>query len=96
MNLLNGLAVSDTGIIQEKAEIVAYISRVDTISYTESVLLGDPFNFLSNWPAFKWLKSVPSLSCCTQLYKNKWFQDVFHKITGIECFRKVVVFFENY
>merc|ERR1719507_265186 len=39
MNLLNGLAVSDTAIIQEKAEIVTYISRVDTISYTESVLL---------------------------------------------------------
>ena len=27
MNLLNGLAVSDTGIIQEKAEIFTYISR---------------------------------------------------------------------
>ncbi|CAB4067884.1 TRPA1 [Lepeophtheirus salmonis] len=35
MNLLNGLAVSDTGIIQEKAETVGYVSRVETISYTE-------------------------------------------------------------
>ena len=82
MNLLNGLAVSDTGIIQEKAEIVTYISRVDTISYTESVMLGDPFNFLSNWPAFKWLKNIPRLSCCAQLYKQKLIQDVMYKITG--------------
>ncbi len=82
MNLLNGLAVSDTGMIQEQAEIITYISRVETISYTESVLLGDPFNFLSNWPAFKWLKSVPSLSVCAQIYKNKVMQAMFHKITG--------------
>ena len=27
MNLLNGLAVSDTGIIMEKAEIVSYTAR---------------------------------------------------------------------
>ena len=27
MNLLNGLAVSDTGIIMEKAEIVSYTTR---------------------------------------------------------------------
>ena len=82
MNLLNGLAVSDTGIIQEKAEIVTYISRVDTISYTESVLLGDPFGFLTNWPAFKWLKNVPNMSCCTPLHQNKTFSAMFHKITG--------------
>ena len=82
MNLLNGLAVSDTGIIQEKAEIVAYISRVDTISYTESVLLGDPFDFLSNWPALKSLSNIPSLSCCVQLYNHKLIQRLFHKLTG--------------
>ena len=82
MNLLNGLAVSDTGIIQEKAEIVTYISRVETISYTESVLLGDPFDFLSRWPAFKWVKDVPSLSCCALLYKSKTIQNMFHKVTG--------------
>merc|ERR1712012_183159 len=82
MNLLNGLAVSDTGIIQEEAEIVTYISRVDTISYTESVLLGDPFGFLTNWPAFKWLKNVPNMSCCKPLHQNKTFSTMFHKITG--------------
>ena len=82
MNLLNGLAVSDTGIIQEEAEIVTYISRVDTISYTESVLLGDPFGFLTNWPAFKWLKNVPNMSCCSCLHQNKTLSAMFHKITG--------------
>ena len=82
MNLLNGLAVSDTAIIQEKAEIVTYISRVDTISYTESVLLGDPFNFLSNWPAFKWLKNCGSWSCCFQLLKNKFCKDKMITVTG--------------
>ena len=30
MNLLNGLAVSDTGIIMEKAEIVSYTTRCGT------------------------------------------------------------------
>ena len=53
MNLLNGLAVSDTAVIQEKAEIVTYVIRVETIASFEAVLLGDPFNFLSNWPAIK-------------------------------------------
>merc|ERR1719411_1396800 len=55
MNLLNGLAVSDTGIIMEKAEIVSFTTRVETISYMESVLLGDPFQFLSRWPAMRLL-----------------------------------------
>ena len=40
MNLLNGLAVNDTSDIKQKAEIYSYISRVETISYMESVLLG--------------------------------------------------------
>ena len=82
MNLLNGLAVSDTGAIQEKAEIYGYISQVETISYTESILLGDPFNFLSNWPTLKWLLNVPSCSLCRQLYRNRFIQQMFHKVTG--------------
>ena len=82
MNLLNGLAVSDTGIIQEQAEIVSYISRVETISYTEAVLLGDPFNFLSNWPALKWLLKLPSCSLCALLYRSEVVQKLFNKITG--------------
>ena len=68
MNLLNGLAVSDTNDIKEKAEIYSYISRVETISYMESVLLGDPFDFLSNVPVY--LASLPSGSLLRQMYRN--------------------------
>merc|ERR1712066_995760 len=62
MNLLNGLAVSDTGVIMEKAEIVSYTTRVETISYMESVLLGDPFDFLSRWPPVRLVSRLPSLA----------------------------------
>ena len=47
MNLLNGLAVNDTSDIKQKAEIYSYISRVETISYMESVLLGKAVNEIS-------------------------------------------------
>jgi len=46
MNLLNGLAVSDTGLIREQAEIHAHVSRVEVISQVEATLLGDPANLL--------------------------------------------------
>ncbi|CAL4097845.1 unnamed protein product [Meganyctiphanes norvegica] len=39
MNLLNGLAVNDIQLIQQEAEIVSYSSRVELISYIESVFL---------------------------------------------------------
>ncbi|KAB7498869.1 Transient receptor potential cation channel protein painless, partial [Armadillidium nasatum] len=44
MNLLNGLAVSDIQLIQQEAEIVSYRSRVELISYIESVFLVNPYN----------------------------------------------------
>ena len=78
MNLLNGLAVSDTGAIQEQAEIYSYLSRVETISYLESVLLGDPFDFLSNVPRF--LTFLPSCSVFRQLYRSNILRRVFTKI----------------
>ena len=62
MNLLNGLAVSDTGVIRQEAEIHAYKSQVGIVSYMESMMLGDPFNFLANWPKFIWLKHIPTCS----------------------------------
>ena len=40
MNLLNGLAVSDTGLIRQEAEIVGWRAMVDLITYAESTLLG--------------------------------------------------------
>jgi len=69
MNLLNGLAVSDTGLIMEQAEIVSYISRVETISHLESVLLGDPFDFLTNWPQATFLARLPAMALCYQVYE---------------------------
>jgi len=48
MNLLNGLAVSDTAGIEREANIICHISKAETISYAESVLLGDPFDFLED------------------------------------------------
>ena len=42
MNLLNGLAVSDIAEIVNASEIEGNISTIHTISYFESVLLGDP------------------------------------------------------
>jgi transient receptor potential cation channel subfamily A protein 1 len=80
MNLLNGLAVSDTGLIREKAEIVSHIARVDTISYTESILLGDPLDFLGNWPAFKWIANLPSMALMRCLFKNKTLLHLIHKV----------------
>ena len=75
MNLLNGLAVSDTGIIREKAEIFSYRSQVETISTFESMLLGDPFDFLSNVPAI--LSNLPSCSLLQQLYRSKTLKRFF-------------------
>merc|ERR1712004_428006 len=39
MNLLNGLAVSDTGVIRAEAEVYAYKTQVEIISYLESTIL---------------------------------------------------------
>jgi len=75
MNLLNGLAVSDTGAIQERAEIYSYLSRVETISYLESVLLGDPFDFLSNVPQI--FSFLPSCSLFRQLYRSNVLKKLF-------------------
>jgi len=84
MNLLNGLAVSDTGVIRAEAETYAYKSQVELIAYTESILLGDPFNFLANWPSWIWLRRVPNFSMVGggRLYKVPQLREVFHKITG--------------
>jgi len=83
MNLLNGLAVSDTGIIMEKAEIVSYTTRVETISYMESILLGDPFDFLSKWPPVSFLAKIPSMALCHQVYSHcPSARQAGHAVTG--------------
>lgn len=82
MNLLNGLAVSDTGLIRDEAEIVSWSARVELITYTESMLLGDPFYFLSNWPPIKLLQRIPSCAVCRFLYKFPRIRDALQKISG--------------
>ena len=82
MNLLNGLAVSDTGIIRDKAEIFSYKTQVETISTFESMLLGDPFDFLSNVPSK--LSSLPSCSLVQQFYANSVLRQLFSKVGASE------------
>ncbi len=63
VNLLNGLAVSDIAEIQKHAEVVSHVSRVELISYMESMLLGDPFSFLSNSSSSGRRRRLPDGSC---------------------------------
>ncbi|CAL4203428.1 unnamed protein product [Meganyctiphanes norvegica] len=58
MNLLNGLAVSDISLLQKEAEIVSYKSRVELLSYLESIFLA---SFTSN---------NTTGVCGSSLYKN--------------------------
>ena len=80
MNLLNGLAVSDIGIIRDEAEVLSLKSQVDLISYWESILLNDPYNFLTSWPKF--LAALPSFSCCSALKRLPGCETFLSKITG--------------
>lgn len=91
VNLLNGLAVSDISIIQKRSEIVALIARVDLISYIESVLLGDPFKFLTNWPSVKSLRKLPPCDCLSKMYTLKCVRRAFSRIMGnILLFRSLL------
>jgi len=63
MNLLNGLAITDISLIQKEAEILSYVSRVETIAFIESMIFGDPFSFLTNWPPFAWARRLPACDC---------------------------------
>merc|ERR1719430_330099 len=92
MNLLNGLAVSDTGVIQDRSEVVAFLSQVETISYAESLLLGDPFDFLASVPALQWLPCKRSLSCLRQLYRSRTIRRIFQRFTGAQD----ILLFYNY
>ncbi|XP_071453116.1 transient receptor potential cation channel protein painless [Hetaerina americana] len=47
LNLLNGLAVSDTQAVQDKAELVGYLSRVALVTHVESMMLGKPTEVLN-------------------------------------------------
>ena len=80
MNLLNGLAVSDITIIRDEAEVLSLKSQVDLISYWESILLNDPYNFLTSWPRF--MSALPSLSCCFWVKRLPGCETVLSRLTG--------------
>ena len=61
---------------------IFFISRVDTISYTESILLGDPLDFLGNWPPFKWVINLPSLALMRCLFQNKTALHCLHRVSS--------------
>ena len=74
VNLLNGLAISDISAIQLEAEIVSCVSRVELISYIESILLGDPFQFLTNFPESRLAQRLPSCNLFSALYRTSCMQ----------------------
>jgi hypothetical protein len=60
MNLLNGLAVSDTQAIKDDAELVACRSKVKLVHHFESVVFGGP---LKNRCRCQLTGELPSLCC---------------------------------
>ena len=82
MNLLNGLAVSDTRDIHDQAEMISIVSKVETISYAESVLLGDPFGYLSDKNPTRWIEKNSCLSYMSRILQSKGAQSIFQIFTG--------------
>lgn len=62
LNLLNGLAVSDTQMIKNDAELVGYIARAKHVRYVETILLGNivPVNFM---------EKISDICCCLPVPK---------------------------
>ena len=102
VNLLNGLAVSDIADIQKQAEIMSHISRVELMCHIESILLGDPFMFLTNFPESKLAKKLPSCNLFAALYRVSFIRKIF-SIFGSSKFllfserlpKKQAVFYPN-
>ena len=86
MNLLTGLAVTDIGLIQEKAEIMGYKAKIDLICKAEAIIFDDPYNFLSHGIHFEWLKMVPKWPICVKL------RSCFYKITEAT---QILLFYDN-
>lgn len=75
VNLLNGLAVSDTQAIKNDAELVSIESMIETIYYFETMLLGDPLSCPcptgTKYQCCCWPKYIhPKLRCVRNLFKN--------------------------
>merc|ERR1712079_622992 len=103
VNLLNGLAVSDIAVIQKEAEIMSHISRVELMCHIESILLGDPFSFLENFPQLPRIaRKLPTCNILSSIYKLSCINKIF-SIFGSSHFllfsnrlwRKEAVFFPN-
>merc|ERR1719245_2837399 len=78
VNLLNGLAVSDIAQIQKEAEIMSHVSRVELMCHIESILLGDPFSFLSNFPeAPRAARRLPNCNLFAAIYRVSCVQKIF-------------------
>ncbi|TGZ38381.1 Uncharacterized protein DBV15_00471 [Temnothorax longispinosus] len=54
INLLNGLAISDTNKILSKAELIGLISRLRLIAYLEDIACGEPFSRFRNSHSLRW------------------------------------------
>lgn len=63
LNLLNGLAVSDTQMIKNDAELVGHIARAQHIRYVETMLVGNilPANFVHK---------ISDICCCLPISRN--------------------------
>ncbi|PNF19162.1 hypothetical protein B7P43_G09787 [Cryptotermes secundus] len=75
VNLLNGLAVSDTQAIKNDAQLVSIESMIETIFYFETMLLGDPLSCPcpvgAKYQCCCWPKYIhPNLMCVQNLFKN--------------------------
>merc|ERR1711953_1351744 len=78
VNLLNGLAVSDIAVIQAEAEIMSQVSRVELMCHIESILLGDPFYFLTNFPELpKAARKLPNCNIFATLYRLSCVRKIF-------------------
>ena len=82
VNLLNGLAISDISLIQKEAEVLSYVSRVEVIVYIESMIFGDPFSFLTNWPPFSWARKLPACDCFRSIYNFLPIRIIILKLWG--------------
>ncbi|XP_066254102.1 transient receptor potential cation channel protein painless [Euwallacea similis] len=63
LNLLNGLAVSDTQMIKNDAELVGHVVRAQHIRYVESMLME---NILPN----NIIKKISDMCCCLPISRN--------------------------
>ena len=64
---------------------MSYVSRVETISYAESVLLGDPFDFLTSRSKYSksWYDRLPSGALLHTLYSTcPLLKSLSHRLTG--------------